>query len=162
MSNELIEVLHRVAEDTFEQLAYLFPVPEGLDESACDPESTAVRVHFSGPFEGELIMTLSSVLLPELARNMMGLDDAEPVEMDLQHDALRELINVICGNLLPEFAGLKAVFDLSPPELLTQGAPEELLAGRSPQARARLGLDEGAVELILFYQAPLQEAASQG
>ncbi len=152
MSDEIAEVLHSVAEQTFEQLAFLFPVPEDMAQVPADPESSGVRVRFSGPLEGELILSVSTASLPELVRSMLGLDDDDAVDAGLQHDALGELLNVVCGNLLPEIADSKAVFDLAAPELLEPGPPDQALAGRSPQGRARMSLDEGFVELILFYQ----------
>ncbi len=90
------------------------------------------------------------------------MDDGDEIPPDQQQDALKELCNVLCGNLLPEVAGSKAVFDLAAPELLDCAALEAARAGQTPRARMTMGLDEGSIELILYHEDFDPEAVSAG
>ena len=64
-------------------------------------------------------MAVTQQTAQELTENMLGLDEGEAeISSDDQADALKETINVICGNLLPAIAGKDAVFDIQPPEIL--------------------------------------------
>ena len=151
MNNKLDETLASVAEKVFESLAFVLPAFE--DEPSAAPEAedrTAAIISFTGPFEGMLALNASSELLPAIAANMLGLDFGEVPSREMQRDAFKELLNVICGNLLPALAGEQAVFDVGAAELLADGAVPATVAGRPPLAAARLHLEGGWVELVLF------------
>jgi len=51
-----------------------------------------------------------------------------PVEKRDQFDALREVANVICGNMLPGVAGSDEAFQISPPELINVSEASALSA----------------------------------
>ncbi len=151
MSNKLNETLARVAEDVFESLAFVLPAFE--DEPSAAPEAedrTAATISFTGPFEGTLALNASSELLPAIAANMLGLDFGEVPSREMQRDAFKELMNVICGNILPAIAGQQAVFDVAPAELPADNAIPATVAGDPPLATAQLHMEEGWVDLLLF------------
>ena len=54
-------------------------------------------------------------MCPELAANVLGLDEDDEKVEEKARDALKELLNVSCGNILTELAGTEPVFDLSVP-----------------------------------------------
>jgi len=88
MPERLNEILYRVAEEILESLAFLFP---GLDEERKKISNVFVwgaSISFVGPFSGRLVMLASETILPELVKNMLGLDAGEEVSLDQQHDAL--------------------------------------------------------------------------
>jgi len=136
------------------------PAFEGEEEATQPPSDeswTTGGISFTGPFDGSLILRLSNALLPEIGANMLGLDFGESCSPDQQMDAFAELLNVICGNLLPVLAGQQAVFDVSATELAADGTVPETVAGRPLLAVARLHMEGGWVELALF--APERVAA---
>ncbi|HEY7494867.1 MAG TPA: chemotaxis protein CheX, partial [Candidatus Tectomicrobia bacterium] len=104
------EELFQAAVLTFEELCFLFPDSELQELQRHATVDVAVRVAFSGPFRGYLLIKVCGGLLPMLAANMLGQANAPPEEQ--QHDALGEVANVVCGNLLPRIAGAKEVFQL--------------------------------------------------
>jgi len=164
MNKKLDETLGRVAEEVFESLAFVLPAFEeegdpaeryagGDSEESAPPEaadSTAASISFAGPFEGTLALSASNELLPAIAANMLGLDFGQVPSQEIQRDALKELLNVTCGNLLSEVAGEEAIFNVGGAELLADGALPARVAGRPPIAAARLHLEGGWVELALF------------
>ncbi len=117
------EILTGVVADTLEKLAFLFAVPLEGPASVDTRELSTVRVRFSGPCCGGMQLSLSRPVLAELAGNMLGADDGSALSADEQHDALRELINVICGNLLPLIGGKNAEFNIQTPFIPAGGAP---------------------------------------
>jgi len=73
---------------------------------------------------------------------------------DEQHDALRELINVICGNLLPLIGGGTAEFRIQTPFIPAGGPPG---AGEfGPVAAAsNLAVESGICRVALQLDGPV-------
>jgi CheY-specific phosphatase CheX len=149
-------LLFQVAEATFGELAFMLVVPEELDETAGQPPEWgyAVRVDFTGPFNGELYAAITREMLEPLAANMLGIDpDEDPPDGVQLQDALKELINVVCGNLLPAIAGDEVVFQIGGPELLESPQLPCQEEGRVFAGQAELTLDSGRARLHLFIEA---------
>jgi CheY-specific phosphatase CheX len=147
MTDQVKETIYRVAEDVFEKLAFLFSFREE-ERQPMDYGSAAVAsVTFTGQFEGRLALAVSEKVLPELAANMLGIE--EETSREEQQDALKELINVVCGNLLPELAGRKKLFNVNAPRILP---PEEIgvVTAAPPAAAAKLALEDGQCDLMLY------------
>ena len=154
MNAAISGILSDVVVDTLEKLAFLFAVP--LEGPA--PEETrelaTVCVRFSGPLRGGMRLSLSQPVLSELAANMLGADDGSALSADEQHDALRELINVICGNLLPLIGGNNAEFTIQTPFISTAAAAE---AGASAPVTAgsTLSVESGICRVALQLDGPV-------
>ena len=150
MDEQLEKTLSNIAIETFEKLAFLFAFPaEEADPGQPDSMVTA-SVSFAGSFSGLLIMKVSAESLPELAANMLGVDEDEETTSDQQHDALKETLNVICGNLLPEIAERQEVFNIGSPQIVAVEQTIERNYDRSSTYNARLVLEDGPCELLLF------------
>jgi CheY-specific phosphatase CheX len=141
------EELFQAAVLTFEELCFLFPDSELQELQRHATVDVAVRVAFSGPFRGYLLIKVCGGLLPMLAANMLGQANAPPEEQ--QHDALGEVANVVCGNLLPRIAGAKEVFQLGPPQLVEWNDAPGDDAG-SLAAEVQVGVEAGRIDLLLF------------
>ena len=141
MSNKLETELYKAATLTFEELGFLLPTPEINEQQLNAQAEAAVSVDFEGPFSGKLLLRVYGGLLPIIAANMLGQEDA-PSET-LQRDALGEIVNVICGNMLPGIAGSKDVFHVSSPR-----AAES--TDLPPVAEVQVGLGLGRADLLLF------------
>jgi CheY-specific phosphatase CheX len=81
---------------------------------------------FDGPFKGSLALAVPEPFGGQVAANVLGLDMDDPktengtvcqTETNCAVDALKELLNVTCGNLLTAIAGDEPVFDLTVPEV---------------------------------------------
>jgi CheY-specific phosphatase CheX len=143
--------LFTAAASTFEDLACLLPMDQ-LDETqaSADPEAEA-RVEFTGPVAGTLVVRMHGGLLPLIAGNMLGTDAPS---QSLQLDALGEIANVLCGNLLPLVAGGCPEFDLEAPQVyaLTGEEPPPAVL---PSASLCLGIEHGWVEVALYLKGGL-------
>jgi CheY-specific phosphatase CheX len=153
--NETDPILNEVVCRTFEDLAFMFPM--GEDEAANDPgaETVSASVAFAGPFEGRTVVVVDRAMLSPLAANMLGLDPGADPTPAQQDDALKELANVICGNLLPKVAGEEAVFHVLAPALSAGNAIAA--AADAPAGVTQVTLDTGTTRVALY--APLPRAA---
>jgi CheY-specific phosphatase CheX len=148
MSRQFDSQLFHAARHTFENLAFMLSLEEDDGGTALLPARRSVRVDFTGPFSGQLVVSISPDLMPTIAMNMLGVEAAE-LSPAQQEDAFKELADVVCGNLLPALAEAQAVFAVGAPALLADGdAPAAFV--RTPAARARLTLENGAAELALY------------
>ena len=163
MRAKLEERMSQVAIDTLEKLAFMFAFSDEGGEDPPADSAVAGSVLFAGPFSGTLLVAMSIEVLQELAGNMLGLDDGEDTTQEHRADALRETMNVICGNLLPAIAGDEVVFDISAPKIIP--ADQEMKKGAGipdglmPSAKVNLDLDEGQCVLLLFLNGEIPEDA---
>jgi CheY-specific phosphatase CheX len=153
MPEQIREALSQVAVDTFEKLAFMFAFPEDGGQTEQMKDMVSASVVFSGPFSGLVTIRISGAVLPELAANMLGMDDEADVTLDQQHDALKETLNVICGNLLPAIAGQEPIFNMEMPRILSQGEISETDA----LFKVRLEFDEGQCEISIHVDGEIPE-----
>jgi CheY-specific phosphatase CheX len=145
--NEKLETnLRQAAILTFEQLGFMFPMSEDESVQADWEFGTGVQVAFSGPLRGVLSVHTSEELMSTLAGNMLGQDETPSITE--QRDALGEVANVICGNLLPLIAGSEAVFDIGAPApaMCTDGKND---ASGGATSRVSILLDSGQADVQL-------------
>ena len=147
MNNNLMSELSRAAVLTFEELGFMFPSLELDEVQERAPFETKVRVSFTGPFSGTLIMSIYGGLLPVVAANMLG--EAEIPSIKQQQDALKEITNVICGNMLPGIAGPKEIFHVDTPQILEAGN-EPAASAEGPTVETIIGIEHGRADLQLY------------
>jgi CheY-specific phosphatase CheX len=150
MDKQLEKTLSVIAIETLEKLAFLFAFPAVEAETGQPGPGVAASVSFSGSFSGTLIMKVSAEAFLELAVNMLGVDEDDETTLDQQNDALKETLNVICGNLLPAIAGNREVFNIGPPEIIAEGETLNKSNGRNPVCFVNLTLEDDPCELLLF------------
>jgi hypothetical protein len=154
------QLIVQVAQDILETLAFLStrPVEEVADVKGA---RAAVGVEYAGPYAGIMLLDLPAEVLPELAANMLGVDLGEEGEEKQRQDALGELGNVLCGNLLGQANGTEAVFNLKAPQPLT---PEQIgeWRGRGSALSAKIGLAQGWCEIVLVRFQPVPAVPEEG
>jgi CheY-specific phosphatase CheX len=155
---QINRILSAVTNDTLERLAFLFAFPDdGRSHEGTESVMTGC-VEFSGFFSGSLVVHVSSSIIPELASNMLGLEDDAEISVEAQQDAFKELANVICGNLLPAIAGDLAEFSIGYPKILSAPEARELIRGDDPTGVVRLLLEDGYCDVSLFTRGDLPES----
>lgn len=109
-------MLARVFSQVAENLAFMFVEPQE-DESLLDPAGpcVAAEMTFTGPFSGTLTLAAPLAFCPVVAANVLGVEPDDELATAQPYDALNELLNVTCGNLLTTLAGEEPVFDLTVP-----------------------------------------------
>jgi len=140
MSERIKAIVTKESVQTLEKLAFIFATPEEEDITPEAGESVDVAIRFNGPFSGGMLVLYPQGDLDELAANMLGLDEADEISADQKLDALKETINIVCGNILPAIGGKKAVFDINSPVVVTE--PGAWLED-ADVVKVQLELDEG-------------------
>jgi hypothetical protein len=141
--------LSEAAAATFEELAYAFAERTDVQDTPRGDDGIAT-VSFSGPVCGRIVVAMGGGALPSLAANMLGQEEAPTAVV--QRDALGEVANVICGNVLPRVAGSTAVFSLGAPNAEPSWAAA-CARGGVPAARVAFALEGGRADIALFLEA---------
>ena len=139
--------LMEAAVQTFEDLGMMLLNEELTDEQKEAKKEASVMVTFSGPFSGRLEITVFGKITEKLARNISG---SEELSSDiLLLDALGEIANVICGNVLPRIANVRDIFHLTSPAPLNSEQTDQD-AEMVMIADSHLGLEDGRAEIKLL------------
>jgi CheY-specific phosphatase CheX len=118
----------------------------------------AATMEFRGPCQGRMIFRVSSEVLPTLAMNMLGDFNSDPGHREKALDALKEVLNMICGNVLTAWRGAEAAFNLSPPEMMDM----DMTPVSAPQAQAMFVFEGTRGEVEVYWGEtvpPLRRAA---
>lgn len=150
------EALERAIREVFENLCFMMPAPKA---TVPPPPATLSRivlaVDFRGAGQGCLHLILPDSMVAPVASAMLGEDG--PLELSEQYDAVCELANIVCGNVLPLVAGERAVFDLSSPRVI---ATMDATLSELIDASAAVLLDEGLVSATLSLRLGEQQGAA--
>ena len=157
MSDKIDNVISKVVTETIEKLVFMFASPYDPKNSTEEDPDIGVSVSFTGPFSGTLGMKVSGEVLSEIAVNMLGVDDEDEITIEDKNDALKETINIICGNILPAIAGKRAVFNIGVPEIIQEGEDIKGNDGEDLASDVKLSLDEGRCDLVLFVNGKIPE-----
>ncbi len=118
----IIRTIGRVLADA----AYLFTdVLDRIDDSAEIRNPIGVSLRFRGTPSGVGTLWVDAGLAQAATANMRGLDQAPASDDPRTLDTVRELLNILLGNLLTQLYGDTAVFELDVPQGLPRSALEE-------------------------------------
>lgn len=127
MRDQLVESVSAAFLTVVEQLTFMFgesAAKAGVLDS--DDEYVLASLDFTGDVKGRLSLAVPAACVPEIAANIMGLDPGDLEPVSLAPDSLGEMLNVICGHVIPAIAGRSADFRLGAP--VVQPATTEFLA----------------------------------
>ena len=115
---EGLKTIKKICFEIFEQLAFMFGEELEKDDVQC-PEDDFIKaiMTFSGHKTGAIEIIIPARLAPVLAYNILGVEETDHIESGISEDALKELLNTLCGRMLPSLFTDKETFDLHPPEV---------------------------------------------
>jgi CheY-specific phosphatase CheX len=126
MPEELDLAVNTALMRVLETAAFMTVWPYQESDGELTAPDLAASMTFNGDHNGQLTLLVSSEVLPLLTQNILG-ELAEGMTPDEQgKDALKEILNMICGNLLTEWQGDQPIFRLSPPEIVSLEALAEV------------------------------------
>lgn len=129
---DMRETFRRAVCRILEQFAFMFAETDDERQVADYPgEFFHAVITFSGSRQGAVALSAPVALCREMAGNVLGEEPAGGDEAIAQ-DALKELLNVICGELTAALFGNREAFDLTVPSLyaIDRGKWRELAADR--------------------------------
>jgi len=157
------DAIFAVGRRVLETLAFA-GVVEGV-EANVDSYRGAVSatIQFTGLWSGYVVVTSNRTTLAALVKNMLGHADGSAMEAE---DILREITNVVAGDLVQELFGVRTEVKLGLPCVQPTPAPMDY-SSEEPASSARLLLDEGWVEVgvvrgTLAHVAAEDAAGEQG
>ncbi|MFC1537555.1 chemotaxis protein CheX [Gemmatimonadota bacterium] len=100
-----------------EQMAFMFADQCEKEDLSEEPgDCFLVKMNYLGPQKGTVTVATQAGLGKEVGSNMLGVDLEEMTET-MVGDALKELLNMSCGQFLTAHFGNEPVFDLTVPEI---------------------------------------------
>jgi len=113
-THELGPVFLEVAE----KLAFMFGKSVGAEAVAdADGGWVSARLDFHAERSGTLVLTVPAGMCREIAANILGLDPEDIANDAVAEDALKEMVNVVAGRVVPELLGEGSDFDLTVPRI---------------------------------------------
>jgi len=115
------DILIKTCCNIFESLSFMFGEPIELDEVESEAETFInVSISYKGDRAGTINLIVCDETANSLAYNILGIDeDEDDLSIESAMDALKELLNTICGQFMTSRFGDEPVFDLSVPETKT-------------------------------------------
>jgi chemotaxis protein CheY-P-specific phosphatase CheC len=148
MKAQIKKVLIESTIRTFEDLCFMYQEPELKDAQENLPLEAAAEVKYrSDDFTGKLLIETRGGLFSAIATNILSNDD--PITQQ-KKDALGEIANIICGNIVPSLGGGRWEYKIEPPRSLNK---EDLLKEEwqeEPVAEITLNFNDGRADIKLF------------
>jgi|YelNatPaOPRAMG01_1025707.scaffolds.fasta_scaffold135675_2 chemotaxis protein CheY-P-specific phosphatase CheC len=154
MKQQIDKVLQEVTIKTFEDACFVYAAPELKDKQKEFAWDAAAEVRFKGEPAGRLLLAVSGNLLAAMAGNMLSTENPTLQE---KKDALGEVANIICGNVIPYLERTrKGGYKILSPRFLGRAElkkekPEKPLAG------IVLYLGPGRAEVKIFMERLSQQ-----
>ena len=133
---------------TLEDLCFMYQEPELKDAQENLPLEAAAEVKYrSDDFTGKLVIETRGGLFSAIATNILSIDNPSTKQ---KKDALGEMANIICGNVVPSLGEggreykIEAPRSLNKDDLLKEELREE------PVAAITLNFNDGRVDIKLF------------
>lgn len=152
------ETLAAISKQILESMAFAFEMP-GQPEPSGEGEMVRASVAFHGVVHGSFSLMMPQSAVPALVGDMLGEDEGAAPTRQQQYDALGELANVICGNLVQAMAGPEPVFRLDSPRTESNPALPCSAGPDDAVTRTRISLDSGCVDLVFVVMNAARQRA---
>ncbi|MCB0317547.1 MAG: chemotaxis protein CheX [Bdellovibrionales bacterium] len=111
------EVIEKITTRILEDWGMMMLENADVNQDIFDSESPfyLATIHFKGVVDGKYFILCQKDFMDSLASNLLGEDEITDTE---RKDALSEMANVLCGNMLTECYGDDTTFDLVLPAII--------------------------------------------
>ena len=148
MTTQIEKVLIESTVRTIEDLCFMYQEPELKNAQENLPLEAAAKVEYrSDDFTGKLLIETRGGLFSAIATNILSNDDPSAQQ---KKDALGEIANIICGNVVPSLGGGGREYKIEPPRSLNK---DDLLKEEwkeEPVAEITLNFNDGRADIKLF------------
>ena len=117
MQDQKTATLATIFSEVLANLAFMFTDEDLADPPACD-EWLETTIAYSGPVTGALKLRCSRDFSTRLAANLLGLDPDDPDTEQSASDAVKEFMNIVCGQFITAAYGTEEVFNLTIPKIV--------------------------------------------
>lgn len=115
--SQALDIFGNTLTMVLETMAFAFADEvDSAEDIAGEGSYFKVQMSFKGPFTGSVLFFCNDDLAMEVATNTLG-TDPDDVTDPMKGDALKEMLNMACGQYLTARFGDDPVFDLSVPQI---------------------------------------------
>jgi hypothetical protein len=147
MKSKIEKVLEEASVSTFEDTCFMYQVPELNDVQKNLTLEAAAEVKYRGDYTGSLLIETRGGLFSAIAANILSIDSPSCLQ---KKDALGEIANIICGNVVTSLGRSKQGYKIESPRSLKK---DELLKGKrqgKPLAEITMNFNEGRADIKFF------------
>lgn len=108
--------LTTVLSEVLANLAFMF-TDDGEFVVPVGEEWLETEIGYKGPASGSLRLTCSRAFAGQLAANLLAVESADETTEEESSDAVKEFMNVVCGQYVTAAFGAEDVFNLTIPEV---------------------------------------------
>lgn len=148
MKTQIEKFLIESTVKTLEDLCFMYQEPELKDAQENLPLEAAAEVKYrSDDFTGKLLIETRGGLFSAIAANILSIDNPSTKQ---KKDALGEIANIICGNVVPSLDEGGKEYRIAPPKSLNK---DDLLKEEwreEPVAAITLNFNDGRADIKLF------------
>ncbi len=137
--------LATIFSEVLANLAFMFTDDE-ISEAPPETSWLEIAISYSGPLEGTLRLRCTTEFSVLLAANLLGIDPQDDDAESKARDAVKEFMNVLCGQFVTAVHSSDQVFDLSIPEVREMPEAPDLMSADGPEL-CTLGVDGHGVQL---------------
>lgn len=127
MQDQKTAALATIFSEVLADLAFMF-----TDEEPVDPPPGDVwletTISYSGPVAGTLRLRCTRDFSSQLAANLLGTDLGDPDSEHSARDAVKEFMNIVCGQFITAVHGTEEVFNLTIPAIVDLPQTPDLTA----------------------------------
>ncbi len=147
MQNQTTTTLTRVLSDILAELAFMF-TDEGDINAPTGECWLKTTIGYEGSTDGLLRLTCPWSFADQLAANMLGLESTDRANEQESIDAIKEFMNVVCGQYITAAYGVEDVFHLTIPEVVeTSTTPNLADSTDSSENKTRVSVNGQWLEL---------------
>ena len=146
MKIKVEKALNASALKTFEEACFMYPVPDLEDIQEKLPLEAAAEVKYRGDFTGRLLIETRGGLFQAIAVNMLSIQDPTGEQ---KTDALGEIANIICGNVIPALGGVSQGYRIEAPKIIPLSESQNNLLGE-PLVWTVINLNQGRADLKFY------------
>lgn len=117
MQDQQTTTLTTVLSEVLADLAFMF-ADDGEREPSVGERWLETSISYKGSVSGSLRLTCTWTFAAQLAANLLGMESGEETNEQEANDAVKEFMNVICGQYVTAVYGTEDVFNLTIPEVL--------------------------------------------
>jgi CheY-specific phosphatase CheX len=116
MQQQTSAVLTTIFSEVLANLAFMFTDEDQVELSAADSWLETV-ISYQGPTNGTLRFRCTNDFSVLLAANLLGIDSQDPEAEAQARDAVKEFMNIVCGQLVTAVHGSEDIFNLTIPKI---------------------------------------------
>jgi CheY-specific phosphatase CheX len=147
MKSKIEKVLEEASVNTFEDTCFMYQVPELNDVQKNLTLEAAAEVKYRGDYTGSLLIETRGGLFSAIAANILSIDSPSCLQ---KKDALGEVANIICGNVVTSLGRSKQGYKIESPRSLKK---DELLKEKrqgKALAEITMNFNEGRADIKFF------------